>query len=202
MATLHVQTSFFPLAFILFGVTPSVQINGVVHKRPWGWSSFELPPGTYTLEVSFPYMGPTTGKATTEVTVSSADEVLTYMYGAPMMMFSAGTIRQAQNAPPPALGEVVRGDVQKQYSPEEAPNGIHPRTGLPSSSRSKVLAALLQIFLGAFGAGRFYTGHTKLALIQIVVNIFTCGGGLVWPLVDGMLMILGEPLDAEGRPLK
>ena len=90
MATLHVHTSFFPLAFILHGVTPSIQINGVVHKRSWGWASFELPPGTYTLEVSFPYMGPTTGKATQEVTVSSADEVLTYKYGAPMMMCFGG----------------------------------------------------------------------------------------------------------------
>ena len=92
--------------------------------------------------------------------------------------------------------------MQKQYSPEEAPYGIHPRTGLPSSNRSKMLAALLQIFLGGFGAGRFYTGHTKLAIIQFVVVCLTCGGGLVWTFIDGMLMFLGEPLDAEGRPLK
>ena len=36
--------------------------------------------------------------------------------------------------------------------------GVDPATGLPYSDKSKVVAGLLGILLGYFGAGRFYTG--------------------------------------------
>jgi len=70
------------------------------------------------------------------------------------------------------------------------------------SDKSKVVAGLLQIFLGAFGVGRFYTGHTTIAILQIVVTWVTCGLGALWPFVDGILMLVGKVPDAQGRPLR
>ena len=83
-----------------------------------------------------------------------------------------------------------------------APYGIEPTTGLPYSDKSKMVAGLLQIFLGTFGAGRFYTGHTGVAIAQIAVSWLTCGIGAIWPLIDGIMMLTGKVPDAEGRPLR
>lgn len=84
-----------------------------------------------------------------------------------------------------------------------APHGIDPKTGLPYSHRSKIVAGVLQICLGGFGVGRFYTGHTGIAIAQIAVTFLTCGLGAFWPLIDGILLIVGDsPRDAEGKPLR
>jgi TM2 domain-containing membrane protein YozV len=83
-----------------------------------------------------------------------------------------------------------------------APYGIEPVTGLPYSDKSKMTAGLLQLFLGGFGAGRFYTGHTGIAFAQIAVTWLTCGVGAIWPLIDGIMMLTGKVTDAQGRPLR
>ncbi|WP_394822621.1 TM2 domain-containing protein [Pendulispora albinea] len=81
-----------------------------------------------------------------------------------------------------------------------APYGIDPVTGIPFSDKSKVVAALLQFFLGWLGAGRFYTGHTGIAIAQILASL-TCIGW-IWPIVDGIMMLTGKVTDAQGRPLR
>jgi TM2 domain-containing membrane protein YozV len=81
----------------------------------------------------------------------------------------------------------------------QAPYGIEPTTGLPYSDKSRVVAGLLQIFLGTFGAGRFYTGHMGLAVLQLLFSWLTCG---IWPLIDGIMMLTGRVTDAQGRPLR
>src|SRR4051812_1103746 len=64
----------------------------------------------------------------------------------------------------------------------QAPYGVDPKTGLPYSDKSKIIAGLLQIFLGGFGIGRFYLGDTKTGIWQIVVTVLTCGIGSLWGL--------------------
>jgi TM2 domain-containing membrane protein YozV len=83
-----------------------------------------------------------------------------------------------------------------------APFGVDPITGMPYSDKSKMAAGLLQIFLGSFGVGRFYTGHTGIAIAQIAVTWLTCGLGGIWPLIDGIMMLTGKVPDAQGRPLR
>ncbi|MFT4126644.1 MAG: NINE protein [Gordonia sp. (in: high G+C Gram-positive bacteria)] len=80
----------------------------------------------------------------------------------------------------------------------------YPAGQLPGlfSDKEKLTAGLLQIFLGGFGVGRFYTGHTGLAIAQIAVTWLTCGFGAIWPLIDGIMMLTGKVTDAQGRPLK
>jgi TM2 domain-containing membrane protein YozV len=84
----------------------------------------------------------------------------------------------------------------------DAPYGIEPTTGRPYSDKQKLVAGLLQIFLGSFGVGRFYTGHIGLAIAQIAVTWLTCGAGALWPLIDGIMMLAGNVTDAQGRPLR
>ena len=56
--------------------------------------------------------------------------------------------------------------------------------------------------LGTFAIGRFYTGHIGLAIAQLAVVWCTCGLGIFWPIVDGIMMLTGQVTDAEGRPLR
>ena len=91
-----------------------------------------------------------------------------------------------------------------------APYGFDPITGQPLSDKTKVAAGLLSIFLGYFGAGRFYAGNTGLAVAQLVTNIvltiLTLGAWLalawIWPLIDGIVLLAGSPRDGQGRPLR
>ncbi|MDP3276746.1 MAG: TM2 domain-containing protein [Deltaproteobacteria bacterium] len=81
-----------------------------------------------------------------------------------------------------------------------APFGIDPMTGLPFSDKEKMTAGLLQLFL--VGAGRIYLGHMGIGIAQIVVTIFTCGIGALWPFIDGIMMLSGSVRDVQGRPLR
>lgn len=86
---------------------------------------------------------------------------------------------------------------QPAFNPA-APYGVDPRSGRPYSSRSKLAAGLLQIFVGGVGAGRWYTGHYGIAVLQLL----TCGGLGIWALIDGILMLTGNVADADGYPLR
>lgn len=85
---------------------------------------------------------------------------------------------------------------------QQAPFGVDPMTGMPFSDKSKMVAGLLNIllpFVGICGVGRFYTGHIGLGVAQLLLGPLTCG---VWPLIDGILMLMGKVPDATGRPLR
>ena len=87
------------------------------------------------------------------------------------------------------------------YDPT-APYGYDPY-GRPYSDKQKLTAGLLGIFLGGFGVGRFYTGHTGLGVAQLLVSLFTCGVGAFWGLIDGIIMLASDgATDAQGRPLR
>ncbi|NJP99050.1 TM2 domain-containing protein [Streptomyces zingiberis] len=85
-----------------------------------------------------------------------------------------------------------------QYTGDpNAPYGYDPY-GRPYSDKSKIVAGVLQLFIGTLGIGRFYTGHTGMALGQL----FTLGGCGIWSLIDGIMLLTGQPTDAQGRPLR
>ncbi|NLU61301.1 NINE protein [Rhodococcus sp. HNM0563] len=99
--------------------------------------------------------------------------------------------------PPPAYPGGPAGFVDPS-----APYGRDPYTGEPFSDKSKVTAGLLEILLGAFGAGRFYLDQPGMAIAQIAVTWLTCGIGGIWPLIDGIMMLTGKVRDNHGRPLQ
>lgn len=84
-----------------------------------------------------------------------------------------------------------------------APYGRDPMTGLPYSSCNRVVAGLLQIFLGVFGVGRFYLGYSGMGVLMIILTVFTAGiVSSIWGLVDGIRILMGEVPDADGLPLR
>lgn len=74
--------------------------------------------------------------------------------------------------------------------------------GYDTPRKSRLVAGLLQIFLGAFGVGRFYLGYTSIGLGQLFTN-FLCGIGYIWAFIDGILILCGRvKTDARGVPLR
>lgn len=67
--------------------------------------------------------------------------------------------------------------------------------GTNKSSKDWLTTLLLCIFLGGFGAHRFYVGKTGSALGML----FTGGGCGIWTIVDLIYIITGKFTDAEGR---
>jgi TM2 domain-containing membrane protein YozV len=63
--------------------------------------------------------------------------------------------------------------------------------------REWLTTLLLCIFLGTLGVHRFYTGYTKEGVIQLL----TCGGCVVWAIIDLINIITNKFVDAQGRPL-
>ncbi|MFJ4675306.1 MULTISPECIES: TM2 domain-containing protein [unclassified Kitasatospora] len=75
----------------------------------------------------------------------------------------------------------------------------NPAQNPPLSDKSKLVAGLLQIFLGSFGIGRFYTGHVGIGVAQLL----TCGGLGFWALIDGIIFLVSDTrTDAQGRLLR
>ncbi|WP_326597373.1 TM2 domain-containing protein [Streptomyces sp. NBC_01803] len=58
---------------------------------------------------------------------------------------------------------------------------------------------MLQLLLGTFGVGRFYTGHVGIAIAQLL----TCGGLGIWAIVDGAIFLASEDrTDSNGLVLR
>ncbi|HTM64078.1 MAG TPA: DUF4864 domain-containing protein [Gammaproteobacteria bacterium] len=69
------------------------------------------------------------------------------------------------------------------------------QSGSSVSPKSGVTTLLLCLFLGSFGAHRFYVGKVKTGLLMLV----TAGGLGIWTLVDLVMIACCEFTDSEGR---
>ncbi|MFI7243247.1 TM2 domain-containing protein [Streptomyces qinglanensis] len=111
------------------------------------------------------------------------------------------------NQPPGQPGQPAYGYPQQQpmgampgqYTGDpNAPYGYDPY-GRPLSDKSKIVAGVLQLFIGSLGIGRFYTGHVGMGIAQL----FTCGGFGIWALVDGIIFLTSDSrTDSDGRILR
>jgi len=105
---------------------------------------------------------------------------------------AAPNLEATQTAYRPAAGETT------------PPTGLQPLTSAlaePISERSKVTAGLLGIFLGGFGAHRFYLGYTGIGVLMIFATI-CCGVGVIWGFVEGIMCLAGAMRDVDGKRLR
>lgn len=65
------------------------------------------------------------------------------------------------------------------------------------SKKSNIAALLLCIFLGTFGAHRFYVGKMGTALLMLI----TLGGFGIWNLFDLIIISCQDFRDIEGKRL-
>ncbi len=101
------------------------------------------------------------------------------------------------------------GTANPTYSPvKRIINNVVPESSNNSnenySPKSRIVCGLLQIFLGGLGAGRFYSGHTGIAVAQLLLSIFTFGFvGPIWGLIDGIIILTNQNFtDSNGRIMK
>ena len=75
-----------------------------------------------------------------------------------------------------------------------------------NGGKSKLVAGLLGIFLGALGIHNFYLGYTSKATTQLLLTVLSCGilaiVSEIWGLVEGIQILTGTiNTDADGKPL-
>ena len=82
--------------------------------------------------------------------------------------------------------------------------GVRLASEASEGAKSRLVAGLLGIFLGAWGIHRFYLGYIGIGIVQIIVTIVTFGIGALWGFIEGILILTKSILkeDAEGMPLK
>jgi TM2 domain-containing membrane protein YozV len=69
--------------------------------------------------------------------------------------------------------------------------------------KNHYIAGALGILFGFAGIHRIYLGFYTIAIAQILLTYFTAGYGVMWGLIDGVLLLTGHiKKDAKGRPLK
>jgi hypothetical protein len=90
---IEIKTGFFPLAWFLYFVTPTIEINGEKHKKKWGENFFSLSPGEYRVKISFPYMGKSECGANEIKGSLSEGQKRRIAYNMPPWMFSKGSIK-------------------------------------------------------------------------------------------------------------
>ncbi|MFZ0904944.1 MAG: NINE protein [Mycobacterium sp.] len=113
--------------------------------------------------------------------------------GGPGQRYWDGQQWQAAGAPQPSAAVAPYG-----AAPYGGMNYGVDAYGRPLSDKSKLVAGLLQIFLGGLGIGRFYLGYSTIGVLQLV----TFGGCGVWALIDAIMILMGNVPDAQGRTLR
>ena len=98
-------------------------------------------------------------------------------------------------APYPPFGYPAPQQVA-QPAPQQTANAT-PQQVINCSAKSKKAALLLCIFLGTFGAHRFYVGRPGTG----TASLATLGGFGIWTLVDFILILCNKFQDCEEKPL-
>jgi TM2 domain-containing membrane protein YozV len=64
-------------------------------------------------------------------------------------------------------------------------------------NKKRLTTAILALFLGIFGAHRFYVGKIGTGILQLL----TAGGFFIWCFIDFVLIIFGEFTDNNGNKI-
>lgn len=107
--------------------------------------------------------------------------------------------------PTPAISNAAAGSqniVVNVSTPTQNPMQGAIVTGPP---KSKVAGGLLGIFLGAFGAHRFYLGYSGIGVTMLLLTLLSLGFLapfiMLWGLIEGIVILCGGMRDRWGRDL-
>lgn len=72
------------------------------------------------------------------------------------------------------------------------------------SNKSRTVALLLAMFLGTFGAHRFYAGRSGSATAMLLISLTVFGLIVTWPwaLIDMIVILSGAFRDGENAVIK
>lgn len=95
---LSIYTSHNPLAWMLYFVSTSIEINGQAQKQPWGTTTYDLAEGVYSVRVYFNYLFGPAGIGETQVQIYAGHD--SYLnYRPPFFVFSPANLIEAQRRP-------------------------------------------------------------------------------------------------------
>ena len=73
-------------------------------------------------------------------------------------------------------------------------------TDTAAAPKTKLVAGLLEVFLGGFGAHKFYLSDNKAGVIRIVAS-FVFGIGVIWGFIEGVMLLVKGGTDVNGVEL-
>lgn len=78
-----------------------------------------------------------------------------------------------------------------------------PIQNFNKKQKSKIVAGILGVLVGALGIHRFYLGYIGIGIVQIILTILTGGIASLWGFIEGILILCGTGIttDADGIPL-
>ncbi|RWZ68248.1 NINE protein [Labedella populi] len=89
----------------------------------------------------------------------------------------------------------------------QTPGGYNPN--FDPQAKSRVVAGILGILLGAFGVHRFYLGYTGIGIAMVCITVISFGTlaivSSIWGLIEGIMILTRSQnfqTDASGRPLR
>ncbi len=77
----------------------------------------------------------------------------------------------------------------ENYGYTKTENTNPPQNNMPYRSEKKIPAALLGILVGWLALNKFYLGYTREGIIQLILNVVTCGVASVIPFIEGILYL-------------
>lgn len=131
--------------------------------------------------------------------------------------FAAPADAQPGTPPPPPFGAPAQpgpapyGAPGQGQAPYGAPNPGQQSYGAPNQqffqgseyntpvggAKSKIVAGILGILLGALGIHNFYLGYMKKAIIQLLITVVSIGllswVSAIWGLIEGILILISKP---------
>ncbi len=114
----------------------------------------------------------------------------------------------------PVENKACCGPASRPVARQAGPEGMLYDGPRALSSKSKIVAGLLGIFLGGLGIHRFYLGYTGIGLVMLLLSVvgglgsIACVPGLgcglvgIWGLIEGIVCLCGGMRDANGLELR